>query len=306
MADVTDMRGYIEVLEQMGELRRIKNADLKTEVGALTELAADKEGPALLFSDFKGYPAGFRVISNVFRTCKRTGPAMGISEENGIDYLYAWRKKLAAYKPVPVNQLEGGPILENQMVGERCRPLQISHAELARPGRWTLHRHRLRRHHQRSGQRRGQYRYLPCHGPGQEPRVRKNEYGQTWPNGFRAARDAGKALPVAITLCQGPAIFLAAQMPLPPDVNEFEFAGYLQVWPVPVVRGAATGLPIPANAEIVLEGEILPMKDEEMPKKVPSVNGQGILPMRISVKPLSWKLSAFITVTIVSCSARRR
>jgi 3-polyprenyl-4-hydroxybenzoate decarboxylase len=50
MADVTDMRGYIEVLEQMGELRRIKNADLKTEVGALTELAADKEGPALLFS----------------------------------------------------------------------------------------------------------------------------------------------------------------------------------------------------------------------------------------------------------------
>ena len=39
--------------------------------------------------------------------------------------------------------------------------------------------------------------------------------------------------------------------------------------PVPVVRGAATGLPIPANAEIVLEGEILPMKDEEMPKEGP-------------------------------------
>ncbi|MET0585733.1 MAG: UbiD family decarboxylase, partial [Candidatus Binatia bacterium] len=106
MTDVTDMRGYIEVLEGMGELRRIDGADLKTEVGALTELAADKEGPALLFSNFKDYPAGFRVISNVFRTCKRTGPAMGITEENGIDYLYAWRKKLAAYKPVPVNQLE--------------------------------------------------------------------------------------------------------------------------------------------------------------------------------------------------------
>ena len=85
MTDVTDMRGYIEVLEGMGELRRIDGADLKTEVGALTELAADKEGPALLFSNFKDYPAGFRVISNVFRTCKRTGPAMGINEENGID-----------------------------------------------------------------------------------------------------------------------------------------------------------------------------------------------------------------------------
>ena len=97
MADVTDMRGYIETLESMGELRRIEGADLNTEVGALTELAADKQGPALLFSNFDQYPAGFRIISNVFRTCKRTGPAMGIDAENGIDYLYAWRKKLAAY-----------------------------------------------------------------------------------------------------------------------------------------------------------------------------------------------------------------
>ena len=69
---------------------------------------------------------------------------------------------------------------------------------------------------------------------------------------FERARDAGKPLPVAITLGQGPAVFLAAQMPLPPDVNEFEFAGYLQGSPVPVARGAVTGLPIPANAEICL------------------------------------------------------
>ena len=118
MADVTDMRGYIETLESMGELRRIEGADLNSEVGALTELAADKQGPALLFSNFDQYPAGFRIISNVFRTCKRTGPAMGIDAENGIDYLYAWRKKLAAYKPVPVQQVEGGPVMENQMADE--------------------------------------------------------------------------------------------------------------------------------------------------------------------------------------------
>ena len=150
MADVTDMRGYIEVLEEMGELRRIDGADLKTGSGRAHRAGGRKRrADALLFNNFKDYPAGFRVISNVFRTCKRTGPAMGIDEENGIDYLYAWRKKLAAYKPVPVNQLEGGPVLENQMVGQRRRSLQISHAELARLGRRAVHRHRLRRHHQR-------------------------------------------------------------------------------------------------------------------------------------------------------------
>ena len=82
MADVTDMRGYIELLKEMGELRELDGVDLNLEVGALTERAAEKEGDALLFNNFKNYPSGFRVITNVFRTCKRTGPAMGIEPTN--------------------------------------------------------------------------------------------------------------------------------------------------------------------------------------------------------------------------------
>ena len=44
MADVTDMRGYIEMLKEMGELRELDGVDLNLEVGALTERAAEKEG----------------------------------------------------------------------------------------------------------------------------------------------------------------------------------------------------------------------------------------------------------------------
>jgi 4-hydroxy-3-polyprenylbenzoate decarboxylase len=232
MADVSDMRAYIEMLEEMGELRRVAGADLKTEVGALTELAADKQGPALLFSEFKDFPAGFRIVSNVFRTCKRTGPAMGIAEENGIDFLYAWRKKLAAYKPVAVNQLEGGPVLENQMVD----------------GEVDLSKFPVPRWHDLDG---GPYIGTGCGVITRDPETGnvnigtyrvmiqdknhvsvKMNMGKHGRLAFERARDAGKALPAAITLCQGPAIFLAAQMPLPPDVNEFEFAGYLQGSPV--------------------------------------------------------------------------
>ena len=43
MSDVTDMREYINTLEEMGELRRFEGADLNLEVGALTERAAEKE-----------------------------------------------------------------------------------------------------------------------------------------------------------------------------------------------------------------------------------------------------------------------
>jgi UbiD family decarboxylase len=56
---------------------------------------------------------------------------------------------------------------------------------------------------------------------------------------------------------------------VPPEVNELEFAGWLQGHPVPVVRGAVTGLPIPANGELVLEGEMPPLKDEELPREGP-------------------------------------
>ena len=59
MADVTDMRGYVKMLEEMGELRLFEGVDLNLEVGALTERAAEKEGPALLFSGFKGFAKGF-------------------------------------------------------------------------------------------------------------------------------------------------------------------------------------------------------------------------------------------------------
>ncbi|HEX2261948.1 MAG TPA: UbiD family decarboxylase, partial [Candidatus Binatia bacterium] len=270
MADITDMRGYIEALETMDELRRLEGVDLNLEVGALTERAAEKEGPALLFSKFKGFPDGFRVISNVFRTCRRTGPAMGISPDlSGVDYLYAWRKKLAAYKPVPAEQVEGGPVFENQMAEHEVDlykfPTPKWHDLDGGPYLGTgcgvitkdLETGKINI---------GTYRVMVQDKNKVSVKMNMGKHGRL---AFERARDAGKPLPVAITLGQGPAVFLAAQMPLPPDVNEFEFAGYLQGTPVPVARGAVTGLPIPANAEVVLEGELPPMKDQEMPKEGP-------------------------------------
>src|SRR3990172_5577453 len=270
MPDITDMRGYIETLEAMGELRRLEGVDLNLEVGALTERAAEQEGPALLFSNFKNYPAGFRVISNVFRTCKRTGPAMGIpSELNGVDYLYAWRKKLAAYKPIPVEQVEGGPVFENQMAES-----EVDLYKFPTPSWHDLDGGPyigtgcgvITKDPETGNINIGTYRVMVQDKNKVSVKMNMGKHGRL---AFERARDAGKPLPVAITLGQGPAVFLAAQMPLPPDVNEYEFAGYLQGAPVPVVRGAVTGLPIPANAEIVLEGELPPMKDEEMPKEGP-------------------------------------
>ncbi|HKZ50234.1 MAG TPA: UbiD family decarboxylase, partial [Dehalococcoidia bacterium] len=68
----------------------------------------------------------------------------------------------------------------------------------------------------------------------------------------------GQAMPVAIVAGMDPLLFLVASNELPPGVNEYDYAGAIQGEPVEVVRGPVTGLPIPAGAEIVLEGFVEP------------------------------------------------
>ena len=67
---------------------------------------------------------------------------------------------------------------------------------------------------------------------------------------------AGKPCPLAISLGQNPQVYMASQLPMPLGVDEYGVAGWLQNSPVEVVESAHTGLPLPADGEVVLEGEI--------------------------------------------------
>ena len=270
MPNVSDMREFIQALEELAEIKRLSGADLKSEVGALTERAAEKEGSALLFDSFDGFPEGHRIISNVFRSCKRTALAMGLPlDVKGVDFLHAWRKKLAAFKPVPVEHVEGGPVLENQMAEDAVDlykfPTPVWHDLDGGPYIGTGCGI-ITKDPESGNINIGTYRVMVQEKNRVSVKMNMGKHGRL---AFERSRARGMPLPVAITLGQAPSVFLAAQMPLPPDVNEYEFAGYLQGSPVPVVRGAVTGLPIPANAEVVLEGEMPPLKDEEMPLEGP-------------------------------------
>ncbi|GAI64922.1 unnamed protein product, partial [marine sediment metagenome] len=69
----------------------------------------------------------------------------------------------------------------------------------------------------------------------------------------------GESYPVAVAFGEDPALFSAAcDMAVPWGVSEYEFAGWIRGAPIEVVKGEVTDLPIPATAEIVIEGEIPP------------------------------------------------
>jgi UbiD family decarboxylase len=70
--------------------------------------------------------------------------------------------------------------------------------------------------------------------------------------------EQGKPAPIAWVIGADPAVYLAAVANLPMGVDELTVAGGLSGAPVELVRARTSDLLVPASAEIVIEGEVLP------------------------------------------------
>ncbi len=66
----------------------------------------------------------------------------------------------------------------------------------------------------------------------------------------------GRKLEVAVALGCDPAVTYAATAPLPPDIDELVFAGFLRSSPVRLTKCVTVDLEVPANAEIIIEGYV--------------------------------------------------
>jgi 4-hydroxy-3-polyprenylbenzoate decarboxylase len=72
------------------------------------------------------------------------------------------------------------------------------------------------------------------------------------------AERRGQPLPVAIAFGCPPAVTYAASAPLPADLDEYLFAGFLQRSRVELVDCVSVPLQVPATAQVVLEGWVQP------------------------------------------------
>jgi UbiD family decarboxylase len=72
------------------------------------------------------------------------------------------------------------------------------------------------------------------------------------------AFERGEPLPVVVLPGMDPLLFIARCLEMPPGVNEIAWVGGMHGGPFECVRGQHTGLPIPARAEIALEGFLYP------------------------------------------------
>lgn len=75
---------------------------------------------------------------------------------------------------------------------------------------------------------------------------------------WREMAERGEKMPVAIVLGADPASMYSASAPLPPNIDEFLFAGFLRKAPVALTKCLTCDLDVPAEAEIVIEGYVDP------------------------------------------------
>lgn len=80
---------------------------------------------------------------------------------------------------------------------------------------------------------------------------------------FTAAEAKGDALDIAVVIGVDPLTALASQAIAPIDADELEIAGALHGTPLPVVKCLSNEVRVPADAEIVIEGRILPHERHE-------------------------------------------
>src|ERR1700753_4065954 len=98
-----DLRDFIGAVDKLGALRRIDGADPRFEIGGITEVAAGlPDCPGLLFGGLKGFPPGFRILTNATTNVQRAALALGLDAGlRPLDALKAWMEKRKSLTPQP-------------------------------------------------------------------------------------------------------------------------------------------------------------------------------------------------------------
>ena len=223
----------------------------------VTELERQRRYPILLFEKVRG--ATFPVVTNVMGTRARFALPMGVPVHE-VSQEYARRVK----REVPPRVVDAGPVHDNVLTGDAVDVGQLpilSHFPIDAAPYITAGLVFCRDPHNPAvdtfGFHRIQYKGLPNRlGISLHSRRRVWEYQ-------RRAEELGRPLGVAVVLGTHPLLALASLSLVGPDRGKLETAGALLDEPVDVVPARTVDVLVPAGAEMVIEGEILPGERED-------------------------------------------
>ena len=260
-----DLIEWLEQVEHMGELKVLDGADWNLEMGTITALASKgkADSPAFLFDQIKGYPKGYRVLVGLFESLRRSALTTNLPVDiTRHEFIDAWRKRLSNPQSIAPITVSSGPILENVYDGSDIDlwkfPVPFWHEKDG--GRYIGTGDIVITRDPDDGWiNMGTYRIMVHDrdtiaiwmSPGKHGRIHRTKYFEN-----------GKSCPVVACFGQDPLLHLIASKPEPFGRSELDYVGGIKGQAVEVIKGEVTGLPIPAHAEIAIEGEILPRESK--------------------------------------------
>ncbi len=260
-----DLREWLGKVEAMGELVRVKQpVDRDEEMSAISYLLAKQTpSPAVLFERAAGFdksPIGARHLWNVLGPSVRR---IALTLEEPVDtptveLIRRCKEKLKQRIPPREVAAEKAPVYENSILGKK-----VDLNQLPIPRHWPLDGGRyagtadavITRDPDSGYINIGTYRMMQQGkaetglylSPGKDARLH-----------ITRAWQQGKPIQVAAAWGIDPLFMMVGSQTFAKNVSEYEFAGGIKGEPIPVVRGKATDLLLPANAELVIEGVINP------------------------------------------------
>jgi len=265
-----DLKDFLAALERAGELRRVPvPVDPTLEISEITTRTVRAGGPALLFE--KPTRGQMPVAINLFGTHRRMAMALGVEDVDEIgarigelirpELPVGWAGirdglgKLMQLKSVPPKQVKSAPCQEvvydsvdlDRLPGLRTWPgdggifhnFGLTHTRHPETGKRNLGLYRLHQH---------SHDTLGMHW-----QIHKDSTAH-----HAVAERRGERLPVAIAFGCDPVVSYAATAPLPADIDEYLFAGFLRGERVEMVECLTVPLQVPAHAQVILEGYVEP------------------------------------------------
>ena len=270
-----DLREFIRALEERGLLKRIKEqVDCELEITEITDRVSKLSGEknvALLFENVKGYD--MPVLMNAFGSMERMALAFGVDKVDdvaadlkgifAIPYI-SMENKLDLLKLIPMAKrsinfpkyVKNAPckevIIKDQPTLDKFPILQCWPGDAGKfitlplvftknplNGKRNVGMYRLQKY---DGQTTGMHWHIHKNGA----------------ENFRAHQALGKdRIEVAVAIGTDPVVTYAATAPLPKDIDEMVFAGFLRKKSVELVKCETVDVEVPAHAEIILEGYVM-------------------------------------------------
>ncbi len=251
-----DLRHFIAQCEARNDLRRVKaEVDWNLELSHIAKLNEEKQGPALLFENIKGYSSP--VLTGAFGNDARLGDILGMPNNLSMCELARRWMKTTLKEVIPPREVKDGPVLENILTGDDVdlNRFPVPKFYPQDGGRYIGTATFLIVQDPETGEvNLGTYRMQMLDGKRCGVQILPGKRGERI---MKKYKKLGKKMPAAAVVGCDPILMLAGAL-MTAKASEYEIAGSIRGQATEIIMSDLTGLPIPATAEIVMEGFIDP------------------------------------------------